>query len=69
MPGTDAIITALIQERPLCLPCIQRRTALPSLEDVEAALVRMRGIFAVRREEGRCHSCGEHKAVLSIGPD
>jgi len=67
MPGMDAIITALIRERPLCLPCILKRTALPSLHDVEAALIRMRGILEVRREHGRCRSCGEDNTVLSIG--
>jgi hypothetical protein len=67
MPETAAVITTLILERPMCIPCIAGKTSTSetSLADI-AALARIR-----RESSGRCCASGEAGIVVSLmrGPD
>lgn len=66
MSDRAALITALILERPLCLPCIADKSlmtierATKVLETIETALV-------LRRQTAACAACGTVTAVYAVG--
>ena len=66
MPDHVALITALMLDRPMCLPCIAAK-ALVSLERAESALETIATALVLRREPGRCVACGATTIVHSVG--
>jgi hypothetical protein len=48
-----ALITALILNRGLCRSCIQRKSLMPSAEELAVALDRIGRVLVVRRTEGQ----------------
>jgi hypothetical protein len=65
MPDRAALITALMLDRPMCLPCIAAK-ALVSLQRAEAALETIATALVLCRETGRCAACGATTAVHSV---
>ena len=58
MPDVSTLVTALILERPLCMPCIAEKSGLTS-ERARAALEVVESFLKVYRDlNGRCHACG-----------
>ena len=70
MPEKAALITALVLERPLCMPCLTERAGIAAT-DVEATLARIRRVLNVERDpQGRCRVCGTVGLVVSLSiPD
>jgi hypothetical protein len=66
MPDRAALITALMLDRPMCLPCIAEK-ALVSVERAESVLEAIATALVLRRETGRCVTCGATTAVHSVG--
>jgi hypothetical protein len=66
MSERAALITALILDRPMCLPCISMK-ALVSVERAEATLATIATALLLHRDTGRCVACGETTAVHSVG--
>jgi hypothetical protein len=66
MPERAALITALILDRPMCLPCIALKS-LVSAERAESTLVTIATALVLRRESGRCVACGQTTTVHSVG--
>jgi hypothetical protein len=66
MPDPTALITALLLDRPMCLPCIAEK-ALVSLQRAESTLETIATALVLRRETGRCVACGATTAVHSVG--
>ena len=66
MPGTLAIITAVILERPLCLACVAEKVGLRSDPSLEARLAQVEQVLNLHREEGRCRVCGVRTTVVSV---
>jgi len=65
MAERAALITALILGRPLCARCIQERTGFTAAT-VRASLATIGKVLTVRREQGRCRTCGTMTRVLSL---
>lgn len=65
MPGTAAVVAALIVERPLCMPCLIDKAG-GDQPGVEAALTEIDRVLFLQRLEGRCRACGTIGAVLFI---
>jgi len=66
VPQTTALITALILERPMCVPCIAMKAAT-SETGVETSLAHIGPVVRIRRESvGRCRACGQTLAVVSL---
>src|SRR5262245_31967017 len=65
MPERAALITALIMERPLCLSCIAERASTTGAE-VQAAFEHIGHVLELRREHGRCRTCGNVNTVYAI---
>jgi len=57
MPEVAALISSLIIDHPMCLPCITTKAAV-SEPRVEAALELIKSVLVLRREMGRCRACG-----------
>jgi hypothetical protein len=59
-------VTALIVERPLCLPCIVEKAGITPAE-VDAALAHIaRALTPDVDHEGRCRACGSIRTVISL---
>ena len=65
-PRITSLITSLILDRPMCLPCIAAKS-LVSVEMVESALETIATALVLQRGTGRCVACGEATAVHSVG--
>ena len=66
MPERAAIVTALIMDRPLCLPCVAQRASLDEAE-AKTVLDRIESVLKLRRvDQGRCRACGAVVNVFSI---
>jgi len=65
MPDATAIITALILERPLCLPCLIDKSGF-TFKVIGDTVDRMASVVAVHRETRRCHACGETVETVSV---
>jgi hypothetical protein len=66
MPERTALITALILNHPMCLPCISMK-ALVSVERAQATLETIATALLLNRETRRCVACGEMTTVHSVG--
>lgn len=66
MPDRAALITALMLDRPMCLPCIAEK-ALVSVRRAESALEGIASALVLRRETARCVACGATTVVHSVG--
>jgi hypothetical protein len=66
MPETVGLIMALILKRPMCVSCIAIQTGTASPVVLESSLDRIRQVLPVRREQGRCRSCGLNTTVISV---
>ena len=58
-----ALISALILERPLCLPCITTKVGV-SEPRAELALGLIQSVLVLRRERGRCRACDAEDVQL-----
>lgn len=66
MPETAAVISTLILERPMCIPCLARKVPASETE-VEAALAQIVPVIQIHRElDGRCRVCGQTTVVVSV---
>jgi hypothetical protein len=66
MPERAALISALILESPMCVPCIATTATLLDAE-VEMALARIAPVIAIHRElADRCRACGQMRTVVSL---
>jgi hypothetical protein len=61
-----ALVTGLILERPLCLSCLGTKAEMASAGTLETLLERIRHVWTVRREQGRCRACGYSTTVVSV---
>jgi hypothetical protein len=69
MPEHAALITALILDRPTCLPCIATKADM-SLPTVRAYLEQISKSVMVHQAAGEpCRACGVVGPVVSIGRD
>lgn len=66
MPDRAPLITALILDRPMCLPCIAAKS-LVSVETARSTLETIATALVLQRRTGRCVACGETTAVHSVG--
>jgi hypothetical protein len=57
MPEVAALISSLIIERPMWLPCITTKAAV-SEPRAELALELIKSLLVLRRETGCCRACG-----------
>ena len=60
-----ALITALIVNRPVCLPCIMTRTGL-SMEEVVAVVELITSALTVKELIGSCEACGEEAPTIQV---
>jgi hypothetical protein len=58
MPETVALVMALILERPMCLSCVAIKTGTAPPVVLDSCLELIRQVLHIRREHGRCRSCG-----------
>jgi hypothetical protein len=63
MPERAALITALMLERPLCLPCAITTTGL-SRGAVDVLIARIQSALVIHRSVARCDACGQITQVL-----
>jgi hypothetical protein len=69
MPGRAALITALILDRPMCEPCIVKKSGLSQL-DLDATVAVIRPALQIHSAIARCRICGAVTTVLGINrPD
>jgi hypothetical protein len=66
MPDRAALITALILDRPTCLPCIAEKS-LVTEERAATGLAAIASALVLHQHTGRCVVCGETTAVHSVG--
>jgi len=67
MPEPAALITTLILERPMCLPCIAAKTHM-SLPSVRAYLEQIsRAVNLQQWPREQCQVCGVEGPTVSIG--
>jgi hypothetical protein len=66
MPELSTLVTALILERPLCMPCLTEKTNATAGKIDEAIMNIEHLLERVHRETGRCRSCGNVGAVLYL---
>ena len=64
MPDHSALITALILDREMCLPCIAAKS-LVTVERVQSVLDAIATALVLHRSTGRCIACGETTTVHS----
>ncbi len=57
MPEVAALITGLILERPLCLPCLATKSAL-TVTVVERTIATIGTVMRFYRGPERCRACG-----------
>ena len=68
MPKADVVVTALIVDRPTCVPCIARKTDL-TVAGVNRVLAKIAESIRIHRlPKARCQRCGESVATVSIDP-
>ena len=66
MPERSALVTALILERPTCLPCVAERAGL-SLDALDTVLTVIARVLSLNGEDGaRCRQCGQVSVVFWI---
>ena len=65
MPQRSALVTALIVERPMCVPCIAAKSGL-GVADVTATLAAVGAGLRLHDATGRCRECGRTAAVMSL---
>jgi hypothetical protein len=65
MPDHSALITALILDREMCLPCIAAKS-LVTVERAQSVLEAIATALVLHRDTGRCIACGETTAVHSV---
>jgi hypothetical protein len=66
MSKLSSLVTALILERPLCMPCLTEKTNATA-GTIDQALMNIDNVLErVHRETGRCRSCGNVGAVLYL---
>ncbi len=66
MPARDVLVTALILERPLCVPCVARSTSLRVEEALTVLTVLQRALDLHRDDSSRCRICGVTGLVFYI---
>jgi hypothetical protein len=65
MSGNAPLISALVAERPMCLPCLAARTSMAP-EAVMTALAILERVLTIHRRPGtRCDSCGTSTTVFT----
>ena len=68
MPPPIALVTATILWEPACLGCITKLTHLSDAQ-VDTALAHIRTLIVLHQNNGgRCHQCGNVRAVVSLKP-
>ena len=60
-----ALITALILDRPLCLPCMASKSGVPA-ERVTGALDAIGAALVLSRQTDPCAACGAMTTVYSV---
>jgi hypothetical protein len=66
MPDLATLVTALITERPLCMPCLTEKTNTTPGKINRALMSIERVLGRLHRETGRCHSCGNVGEILYL---
>jgi hypothetical protein len=61
-----AFITGLILERPLCVSCIANKADMVSADPLATMLERIRHIYTLSKDHGRCQSCGLTTTLMSV---
>jgi hypothetical protein len=65
MSDKTALVTALILDRPMCLPCTALKGGM-SPKEAEETLQRIATVVGLHRVLGRCRDCGITTSVTSI---
>ena len=66
MPDTAALITALIIDRPLCVPCLGAKAHGLTEEALETYLTVIARVLRLQRATDRCRACGDHTITVSL---
>jgi len=64
-PEPAAVISALIADQPLCVPCIAEKVRL-AVDEVESYLGRIARVIVLGRGTDRCRACGNRTEVVSM---
>jgi hypothetical protein len=60
------LVTALIAERPTCLPCIAKQCSLSVVAAEIVLTVIQRALEVHRHDAARCQTCGKSGVVFSV---
>ena len=64
-PSRPVLLTALIVDNALCMPCIAEHAGM-TLEAVESALTVIERVLALHRKSAVCGRCGVHRVVCFL---
>ena len=63
MGNLTPLVTALMLDRPMCLPCIATKSGVP-VAKLGSVIRRIGAVLAIDRHVGRCRACGRMDAEV-----